>query len=221
LSQVAALRRSLLWVRANVRELGWALIISGQDYPIRGMSSIKAELDAAGCDAFMRHFRADGDPAADVHPWQATTRRRYLYRRRLPASARSVPLPWQRRHPYRDGVHLYVGDVWVNLSARAVGKVLDSPLNGPLLRYLRWAPNPDETWAMTVALNGTPELAVVNDSRRFIRWPQGSGAWHPAVLEPADLPALRGSGAFFARKVDPVRWPQVCDQLDDLARDRH
>ena len=205
-------------MRANVPELSWALIVSGQDYPIRGLSSIEAELGTARCDAFMRHFRADGDPADDVHPWQAATRRRYLYRRRLPASVRSAFLPWQRRHPYHGGVHLYVGDVWVNLSARAVGKVLDSPLNGPLLRYLRWAPNPDETWAATVALNGSPALEVVNDSRRYIRWPPG--ARHPAALEPADLAGLRGSGAFFARKVDLAHWPHVYDQLDDLARDR-
>ncbi len=218
LSLVTAVDRSLRWVQANVPGLSWALVISGQDYPIRGMRSIEAELEAARCDAFLRHFRADGDPADDAHPWQATTRRRYLYKRRLPWSARSVPLPWARRHPYHGGVHLYAGDMWVNLSAAAVDKVLGSPLNGPLLAYLRRAPVPDETWAATVALNGSPELAVVNDSRRYIRWPDG--AWHPAALEPADLTELRSSGAFFARKVDPARWPQMCDHLDDLARGR-
>jgi hypothetical protein len=218
LSLVMAVRRSLQWVRANVPELSWALIISGQDYPIRGMGSIEAELGAARADAFIRHFRVDGDAADDVHPWQATTRQRYLYRRRLPWSARSVPLPWPRRHHCRDGVHLYAGDMWVNLSAGAVDKVLDSPLNGPLVRYLRWAPVPDETWAATVAVNGSPELAVVNDSRRYIRWQQG--ARHPAALEQADLAALRASGAFFARKLDLLRWPLAYDQLDDLARDR-
>jgi Core-2/I-Branching enzyme len=218
LSLVTAVRKSLLWARANVPDLSWALVVSGQDYPIRAIGSIEAELGAARCDAFLRHFRSDGDPADDVHPWQATTRRRYLYRRRLPGSARSVPLPWARRHPYHDGVHLYAGDMWVNLSARAVRKVLDSPLNGPLLAYLRRSPVPDETWAATVALNGSPELAVVNDSRRYIRWPRGAS--HPAALRPADLAALTQSGAFFARKVDLAHWPQACDQLDDLARDR-
>ena len=102
----------------------------------------EAELAAARCDAFLRRLRSDGDPADDVHPWQATTRRRYRYKRWLPWSARAVPLPWARRHPYHGGVHLYAGDMWVNLSAAAVGKVLGSPLNGPLLAYLRRAPVP-------------------------------------------------------------------------------
>ena len=71
----------------------------------------------------------------------------------------------------------------------------------------------------TVALNGEPRLAVVNDRRRYVRWP-GPGASHPAALEPADLPALRTSSAFFARKVDLAAWPQACDELDALAQAR-
>jgi hypothetical protein len=216
---IVAIRKSLEWLRANVPELSWALVISGQDYPIRTMASIEAELAEAPCDAFVRHLRADGDPANDVHRWQAVTRERYLYRRRLPGSARSVRLPWPRRHPFGDGFRLYVGEQWVNLSARAVGKLLDSPLNNPLLRYLRRSPNPDEAWIGTVTLNGEPELTVINDRRRYIRWPGGERG-HPAVLGPGDLPALRQSNAFFARKVDLTAWPECCDILDDLARGR-
>lgn len=215
---VVAIRKSLEWLRANVPTLSWILVISGQDYPIRTMASIEAELAAARCDAFLRHFRLDGDPADDVHPWQTTARRRYQYRRRLPASARSLSLPWPRRNPLCGDAGLYAGDVWVNLSARAVHKVLDSPLNEPLLRYLRRSPNPDEAWAVSVALNGEPHLAVMNDRRRYIRWPPRSR--HPASLVPADLTDLRASSAFFARKVDLAAWPEAYDVLDALAADR-
>lgn len=211
-----AICRSLAWLRANVPTLSWALVISGQDYPIRTMASIEAELNAARCDAFIRHFRLDGDPAKDVHPWQSATRRRYLYRRRVPGSARSVQLPWPRRHPFHDGFGLYSGEQWVNLSARAVGKMLDSPLADPLLRYMRRAPHPDEAAVVTLALSGKPELTVVNDRRRYVRWP-GGGAWHPALLGAQDLPEMRASNAFFARKVDQEVWPEAYDMLDDLA----
>ena len=214
-----AIRKSLEWVRANVPEFSWALVISGQDYPIRTMGSIQAELAVTSSDAFLRYVRVDGDPAEDVLRWQATTRRRYLYKRRLPRSVHSVVLPWPRRHPFHDGFRLYAGEQWVNLSAPAVHKLLDSPLNGPVLRYLRRSPNADEAWIGTVILNGEPELEVVNDRRRYIRWP-GGGVFHPAALEPADLPKLQESNAFFARKVDPAAWPEVCDALDDLAQTR-
>jgi hypothetical protein len=219
LARTEAIRRSLQWLRANVPTLSWALVISGQDYPIRTMASIEAELAAARCDAFIRHFRLDGDPADDVHPWQTATRQRYLYRRRLPGSARSIRLPWPRRHPFGDGFGLYAGEQWIDLSVRAVDKMLDSPLRDPLLRYLRRAPLPDEAAVVTLALSGQPELRVVNDRRRYIRWP-GGGAWHPAALGSEDIPAMRTSSAFFARKVNLGTWPEAYEVLDALAEDR-
>jgi hypothetical protein len=219
LSRTEAIRRSLEWLRANVPTLSWALVISGQDYPIRTMASIEAELAAAPCDAFIRHFPLDGDPAEDVHRWQTRTRQRYIYRRRLPGTFRSVRLPWPRRLPFNDGVRLYSGEQWVNLSVPAIDKLLHSPLQEPLLRYLRWAPLPDEVAVVTLALNGKPDLTVLNDRKRYLRWPQ-PGAKHPAIISPEDLPELRTSSAFFARKVDLGAWPEVCDALDDLALDR-
>lgn len=213
-----AIRKSLEWLRVNVPELSWVLVISGQDYPIRAMQSIEDELAAAQCDGFIRHLRVDGDPADDVHHWQAAVRERYLYKRRLPGSARCVRLPWPRRHPFGAGLKLYAGEQWVNLSARAVHKVLDSPLNSTVLRFLRRSVSADEAWLTTVALNGEPELTVVNDRRRYVQWPGGTA--HPAVLGPDDLPALRDSDAFFARKADPAAWPQLYEELDQLARAR-
>jgi hypothetical protein len=211
-----AIRKSLAWLQANIPTLSWALVISGQDYPIRTMGSIEAELNSARCDAFIRHFRLDSDPADDVHPWQTTTRRRYLYRRRLPGSARSVQLPWPRPSPFHDGFGLYAGEQWVNLSVRAIQKMLDSPLADPLLRYMRRAPLPDEAAVVTLALSGKPELTVVNDRRRYVRWP-GGGVRHPALLGPQDLPDMRASSAFFARKLDQAVWPEAYDMLDELA----
>lgn len=213
-----AIRKSLEWLRSTVPELSWVLLISGQDYPIRSMRSIEDELADANCDAILRHYRVDGDPAGDVHHWQAVTRQRYLYRRRLPGSARSVRLPWPRQHPFHDGMQLYAGEQWANLSVRAVDKVLDSPFNDSVLKFLRRAPNADEAWLVTAVLNGEPELIVVNERRRYVRWPGGTA--HPAALGPADVPALRDSSDFFARKVDLAAWPQACDVLDALADSR-
>jgi Core-2/I-Branching enzyme len=210
-----AIRKSLEWLRGNVPELSWALLVSGQDYPIRSMASIEAELASAPCDAFLRHLRVDGDPADDTHHWQATARRRYLYKRRLPGSVHAVALPWPRRHPFHDGVGLYGGEQWVDLSARAVHKILDSPLTGPVQKFLRRSASADEAWLPTVALNGEPELVVVNERRRYVRWPGGTP--HPAVLGPADLPDIARSDAFFARKVDLATWPEAFDGIDELA----
>ncbi|MGI5167254.1 beta-1,6-N-acetylglucosaminyltransferase [Spirillospora sp. CA-253888] len=218
LSLVEAQWRSLRWVKDNVPDFSWVLLVSGQDYPIRSMGAIERELAASPHDAYLRHFKI-GDPAEDVIPWQALTRHRYLYKRRLPFTHRSVGLPVQRRHPYRKGVDLYVGDMWFNLSATAVHAMFDAaPLSRALLRYLRFAPIPDETFIASMALNARPALDVAADSKRFITW--GVRQAHPELITAAHLDDLRASSAFFARKIDPVAHPDVPDLLDGLAAAR-
>ncbi|MFC0036735.1 beta-1,6-N-acetylglucosaminyltransferase [Actinomadura rayongensis] len=219
LSLVEAQWKALHWVRANVPDFSWVLLVSGQDYPIRPMTAIEAELAASPHDAYLRHFFVGPDPATDEISWQGLTRRRYLYKRRLPFSHRSVPLPMRRRDPFRGDVGLYVGDMWFNLSARAVHGMLDAgPLAERLLRYLRFAPIPDEAFVSSLALNVRPELDVARDSKRFIRW--GTRQPHPELITAAHLDDLRSSTAFFARKVDADRHPEVPDLLDALAAER-
>lgn len=211
-----AVLRSLRWVTAAVPEHGWVLLVSGQDYPLRPMRDIEAELRTSTADAFVMHHRLDA-AGPDQHPWQALARRRYLRRLRLPGTHRSVPFP-RVRHPYRDGTSLFGGGVWINLGPAAVRHVLDQPeLEQRLRRFLAWSPNPDETMVHTLLLNGSEHLRVVNDHRRYIRWVRGSA--HPKTVTVDDLPDLRASDAFFTRKVDARKDSAVLDELDRLARD--
>ena len=159
----------------------------------------------------MRSFRVDADPAGDVHPWQAVCRRRYLHRARLPGTARSVPAP--RRPPFTAQRGLHVGDMWVNLGARAVSHLLEQRRRSPELeRYLLRCPIPDEALLPTLLHADGPGLDLVADRRRYIRWTPGDK--HPALLGPDDAEAVRSSGAFFARKVDGERSRALLDALD-------
>lgn len=219
LSLVEAQWRSLRWVAKNIPDFSWALLISGQDYPIRSMRDIERELCESPHDAYLRHFVITDDPADDIDPWQALTRRRYLYKRRIPFSRRSIALPFRRRHPFRDGTRLYVGDMWFNLSATAVHAMLENrELAERLMSYLRFAPIPDEAFICCMALNTDPKLNVANDSKRFIDWVGSSP--HPELITTAHLDALAQSDAFFARKVDADRHPDIPDLLDELAKRR-
>lgn len=196
-----------------VPDLSWALVVSGQDYPCRPMSSIEDELHHGGHDAYLRWFRV-GKPSDDTVPWQALTRTRYLRRRRVPFTHRHLPFP--RRHPFRDGLDLYVGDMWPNLSAAAIDHVRSQRSRLPVVeRYLSRCQAPDEALLSTLLLNGSPQLDVVNDRKRFIRWT--SGGSHPHVLTAGDLDAIRTSGDFFARKVDSERSAGLLDRLDAAA----
>jgi len=215
LSLARSMFRCLEVAVAAVPDLSWLLLVSGQDYPVRHMRSVERQLAETHADALLRHFEVRPESGADIHPWQAVCRRRYLHRLRVPASRRSVP--FTRRHPFREGTSLYVGDMWVNLGARAVHHVLQQRRELPQIEsYLGRCAVPDEALLPTLLLNGAGHLSVLNERRRFIKWTPDTP--HPAMLSVADLPDILASDAFFARKVDSVHTAAVLDALDDHAR---
>jgi hypothetical protein len=72
-------------------------------------------------------------------------------------------------------------------------------------------PIADEACFHTI-LGNAPGLSFAPGNGRFIRW-QGNDS--PDILCAADLPALFGSGAHFARKFDEVVDATVLDRLDE------
>jgi len=208
---------TIAYAAKQVPELSWVLLTSGQDYPCRPMQDIEAELTGSPHDAFLRYFPVDADPVGDVHRWQGVTRRRYLHRRRLPGSHRSVPLP--RRHPFVDGTRLFVGDMWVNLGASAVAHVIEQRLRlARVERYLSTCSVPDEAFLPTLLLNDSDHLDIVNDRRRYIRWTEGQP--HPEFLTTGDVAAAVAGTDFFARKVDSATTAEALDLLDERGGDR-
>jgi Core-2/I-Branching enzyme len=198
-----------------VPELEWLLLVSGQDYPAQHLQVTEADLAGQGADALLRWFPVPTDTSDDVHPWQARCRTRYLRRRRIPGSRRSVPCP--RLSPFGRGTDLFVGDMWVNLRAPAVHHVLEQRERlRRVERYLSRCSVPDEALLPTLLLNDADHLRVVAERRRYIRWVEGRP--NPELLTPADVPTVVRSGDYFARKVDSIRTPQVLDALDQEAR---
>jgi hypothetical protein len=210
-----AVTRSLAYARSRVPEMSWGLVISGQDYPCRPMSAIEDELAVSPYAAYLRWFPIR-EPAADVVPWQAVARDRYLRRMRLPATHRHLPFP--RMHPFRDGrkragLGLFIGDMWCNLSAAAIDHLAEQQArHASLLRYLGRCQTPDEALIPTLLLNGGGDLRVANDRKRYIVWHPGRP--HPEILTPSDADDVLASGDFFARKVDLARSGSLLDRLD-------
>jgi hypothetical protein len=200
-----------------VPDLAWLLLVSGQDYPAQHLRTTEQHLADEQADALLRWFPVPEDPAGDVHPWQARCRRRYLHRLRVPGDHRSVPFP--RRHPFRDGTGLFVGDMWANLSAAAVHQVLEQRARlARVESYLSRCSVPDEALLPTLLLNDADHLQVRSERRRHIRWVEGRP--NPELLGVRDVAAMEGAGDFFARKVDSELTPEVLDLLDAKAHDR-
>lgn len=203
--------------RRMVPDFSWLLLISGQDYPAQSLKRTEDELAETEADAYVRWFPLPTDPGDDSHPWQARCRTRYLRRIRIPGSHISVP--WHRSGPFHDGLRLYIGDAWVNLSARAVDHVLEQRARmAQVERYLSWCSVPDEALLPTLLLNDAHQLKIVGDHKRYIHWVEGRSS--PELIGQGNLQALSARGDFFARKFDSQLTPGVLDRLDELAGHR-
>jgi hypothetical protein len=216
-SQLAAVLRCLRWALAR-SDFEWLVVLSGQDYPVRPLPAIEADLADAPVDAFIesapvRRLRLRRGRVGEFE-------RRYRYRwARIPAAlagaaARADPLVQVRTLP--SGAYagvpapacvpLHHGSDWFTLSRRAVETVAAAPRR--LERRFEHTVIPTEGFVQTVLANSGLRLHAGN--RRYALFDPPS-APSPRVLGRAGLDAALASGADFARKFEDVA---VLDEID-------
>lgn len=221
------LRMVLRCLRAALEhDWRWLVLLSGQDYPLRPLPAIEADLLAADCDAFVEHRPVP--PPRGREPDEFAKRYFYAWRRvpralSPPAAARPLllarDLPSGRyagrrrlRTPFGPDLPCRRGGDWFTLSRRAVEVVDAFARNRPaVLRHYDRTLVPTESFVATV-LAATPGLRLSGDTRRFTAWTPGAA--RPGVLRLADVERARASGADFARKLDEGVDPAALDALD-------
>jgi Core-2/I-Branching enzyme len=205
----------------------WTLVLSGQDYPLRALAAIEAELESSGADgrlgAVREVERRRPAPGAD----EFFLRCRYLHYTRpramphLPAALRPLayvrelpPLVGVRRPPWPPPpLDFYASADWLTLGRRALAAVLRAGEDRRLMRHFRRVAVPSESFFASVLLND-PGLTIERDNRRFAPFSR-PGAPHPDTLTSADLERLLASGADFGRKFDAEVDSRVLDLLDE------
>jgi hypothetical protein len=212
-SLVEATLHAMGWVADHIRDFSWIVLISGQDYPARSTREIEAELLTTEADAFV-HWEAIPPVASRRSTyWQRIASRRYWWHT-MPGTSRTLPVP--RLRSLWDGVALFAGSTWWNLSRRVVDQIQDMPnLRNYLIKHrLRSCGHPDESFFQTMVLNSSLGLHIVNSDRRFIHFTAQRGGAHPEILTVAHLDAIRESNAFFVRKVDEHVSGELLNVLD-------
>jgi hypothetical protein len=209
----------------------WLLVLSGQDYPLRPMAAIEADLAAEEHDAMLGHaweLDTDGlpDPPADefflryayrhypaprAMPRLPGRLRRLAYVRELPPPLRPQLGIRRMRTPFHDRFKCFVSADWLTLNRRALRAIMDAPPD--LRRYYRRVAIPSESFFATVLLNDS-SLRVARDNRRFVSF-EAPLTPHPETLTSADLDRLLASGCDFARKFDTEIDAEVLDALDE------
>ena len=206
----------------------WALILSGQDYPLRPLADIEADLEASPADARLGAVRPveHRRPAAGDDEFFLRCRYRHYARPRVIPSSfpRPIrPLAYARDLPPLVGVRriepaplkFFASADWVTLGRSAARTVLDASDDRRLMRHFRRVAVPSESFFASVLL-ANPSLIVERDNRRFSAFPHGAA--HPDTLTSRDYDRLLASGADFARKFDTALDPHVLDLLDEHRR---
>ena len=188
----------------------FAVLLSGQDYPIKSNDYIARTLEEERGNCLMYLFPF---PFAEW-PWRGYHR---LPVKRIHAFGRPrrvVPVHFSRfvhrRVPGR--LHPYGGSQWWCLPNEAVHYLDDFVSMHPeFVAYFRSVLIPDEIFIHTILGNSPFRIAAGRNNPHYIRWTVGP---HPDVLNEEDLPALRESEKLFARKFEWSREAKLLDRVD-------
>jgi hypothetical protein len=186
----------------------YAVLLTGQDYPLRSPAGIAAFLGGAGGRSFMNHWPLPFAPWGDrggldrIEDWHLVTYRRL-----------HLALPLRRRLPL--GLAPYGGGAYWCLQREVVDYVHGfAHANPAYVRFFEHVFVPDELFFQTIVMNSPLRDTVENENLRYIDWSREPA---PAVLNVHDFPKLIASGKLFARKFDVTIDLKVLDLLDEYA----
>ncbi len=228
---------SLRWLVQREDRFDWFVNLSGQDYPIVPPSHMEKELQDSGADAWLGFFDVFGPdskwPSSRgrtryefrhwrtnklTHPWQKRLR---------PLAAVNLIQPWvrfspsfgavgvRRRSMFTGGYHCYGGSFFGAINRDAAQYVDEHYRTHPeVADYFRTTLAPDETYVHTV-LGNAGRFTIERQARRYFDFSLNDGN-HPKMLGIADVPRMRASNAWFARKFDIATDSDALDELDRL-----
>jgi hypothetical protein len=189
-------------------EFDYAVLLSGQDYPLASNDAIAATLGESGGMSFMSWWPLPHAPwgarggLERIEDWHVITYRRW-----------HLAVPLRRKLP--GGMSPFGGGAYWCLSRRVVDYVQGFVATSPdYVRFFRHVLIPDELFFQTLIVNSPLRDTVVDDNLRYIDWTREPA---PAVLTVGDLDAMLGSRKLFARKFDVTVDAAVLDRLDELA----
>lgn len=190
-----------------------AILLTGQDYPIKSNERIRGFLARYRGRSFMAHFPLPttewtNGGLARIERWHVRLRGRHL----------ALPIP--RRVPGR--LRVFGGSSYWCLTREAVEYVHGfTTSNARSVDFFKHVDVPDELFFQTILMNSPLAATVVDDDLRYIDW-KDPDAGSPSVLGVDDFPELAASSKLFARKFDLEIDAEVLDRIDRelLGRDR-
>jgi hypothetical protein len=221
-SLVEAALHGLRWVLGHT-DATHAVLLSGQDYPIKPDAARRAHFAEHEGRSFVQWSAGDPEPVDRSGNrrwyWDGDDYRlahRHYWMGRWPLHLPNRLVPWVPRMRPPAGLQPLQGSQWWALSREATRWCLETVERRPdVLSYFRRVFVPDESFVPMLLLSSPLRASVVNDDLHFIDW----DGWHPRTLTTEDLPALRRSPKLFARKFSSQVDAAILDSLDEQEGD--
>jgi hypothetical protein len=194
-----------------------AILISGEDYPIKPRSYIKAFLQNHPDEEFMESFALTSKNKWSEYAGAYHALARVLHWH-LRFRSRTLHIPVVRRFP--DGMRPHGGSQWWCLSRACIEYICHFIQNHPtFVNYFKHAFIADELFFQTIVANSPFAEKLSGHDLTYTDWDQPQPPY-PATLGKQDLPKLIASPQLFARKFNSRADPEILDLVDQqiLAR---
>jgi Core-2/I-Branching enzyme len=197
-------------VKTN-RDFDYAILLSGQDYPIKSIGQIVEFFQKNRGKEFIESF-----PLSQPNRWtdhggcyQAMNRVQYWT---LFIRGRIFHVPLRRKFP--GGCEPHGGSQWWCLSKECILYIEAFIRTNPgFVRFFKHVFIPDECLFQTIVSNSAFRDRIVGDHLRYIDW-EHPNPNVPRTLEIGDFESLRRSPQIFARKFDADRSRKCLGLID-------
>lgn len=195
--------------RCEALSYDYAVLLSGQDYPIKSRAQIDAHLDGLAGTSIIHHepfpmeFWVDGGWHR-IQQFHALGRPRWMQEGVRVLNALRLP------HRFPRGKSPYGGAQFWALSQAAVRHVLDFiDANPKFVRFYRYTFVPDEMFFQSIVGNAGDAIATESDQVSFLEWDRPG-----MILTSDDFSTLTDDPHLFARKFDSRVDSVVLDRID-------
>ena len=190
----------------------YAVLISGQDYPIKTTSAIAGFFTANEGKQFIEAFPLDQPNrwTAQGGPFQAMARV-HQYTVTLRSKTFHIRIP---RKFYR-GWKPHGGSQWWALSRPALEWIVEYLAKHPALaRYYRHTFIPDESMIQTMLANSPFEAHTTAQALHYIDWERPNPKY-PRTLDDEDFERLQAAPELFARKLNADQSAALLERIDN------
>jgi hypothetical protein len=212
---------------AEVPQVDYAFLLSGQDYPLRRHADVVSAIETAGGRTHMAWMQLptsswSGGGLYRYQVWHVRIGDRTIRLPRNPHALTRTGRGWSRLlhrlgvlRRFPRGMAPFGGSAFWGMSRDSMAYVTGfSDANPSFTEYFRHVFCPDEMFFQTILMNSPLRSSVVGNDLRYIRWDPATSYAHPVTLTTADLPDMMASGALFARKFDPAVDSELLDLID-------